>query len=476
MSLIDGVRIGSQVPTFGSGPRAVGDEALEVVDLASVAGIDLDPWEQDVLRAGHVRRPDGKWKPFEVAPVVCRQNGKGVIFEAMELYRLFRVPESRLIVHTAHEMKTASEAFRRLLGRIDETPLLSRQVADVKYTNGKEGIETRDGSRIRFLARSTSSARGFSIDDLVLDEAFRLPAAVREAIGPTLAARPNPQIWYGSSAPLPIPESDFLRALIRRGRAGGNPRLAYFEWAAGIDDPIDDPEVWARVNPGYGTWITEDFLRAELNVLDPEGFAREHLGVFPDDEALEDEWTKRWKKGWATCEVPDREKPGVVGQVVLAVDVSPNRDFASVAVAGESELGGVQVEVADHRPGTRWLVPRVKELQGRHGGAVAIGVNSPAWAFEAELKEAGVPLDELSKAEYAQACGVLFDAVTGRELVHLGDPELDAAVGNADRRNYDDAWVWSRRTSSVDISPMVAVTLAHHRARQHVPDVADNVW
>jgi hypothetical protein len=29
-----------------------------------------------------------------------------------------------------------------------------------------------------------------------------------------------------------------------------------------------------------------------------------------------------------------------------------------------------------------------------------------------------------------------------------------------------DSWLWSRKNSSVDISPLVAVTLAYHQARQ----------
>ena len=63
-----------------------------------------------------------------------------------------------------------------------------------------------------------------------------------------------------------------------------------------------------------------------------------------------------------------------------------------------------------------------------------------------------------------------------QSCVHLGQSELDAAVANADRRNYDDAWLWSRRTSETDISPLVAVTLAHWVARQRVLRIEDNIW
>jgi hypothetical protein len=39
-------------------------------------------------------------------------------------------------------------------------------------------------------------------------------------------------------------------------------------------------------------------------------------------------------------------------------------------------------------------------------------------------------------------------------------PELSAALAGATKRSLGDAWAWSRRNSAVDISPLVAATLA----------------
>jgi hypothetical protein len=39
-----------------------------------------------------------------------------------------------------------------------------------------------------------------------------------------------------------------------------------------------------------------------------------------------------------------------------------------------------------------------------------------------------------------------------------------AAVRGAVTRPLGDSWVWSRKSSAVDISPLVAVTLAHWAA------------
>lgn len=190
----------------------------EAVELAASAGLILDPWQADVLEGALAEKPDGRWAATEVAVVVPRQNGKGSILEARELHGLFLDDSCKLITHTAHRFDTCIEHFRRLRDLIEGCPDLDRKVRKIREANGDEGIELLDGSRINFKARSKGSGRGFSGDLVVLDEAFWLLEL--GSLLPTLSARPNPQIWYTSSAPLPRAESDVLRSICRRGRAG----------------------------------------------------------------------------------------------------------------------------------------------------------------------------------------------------------------------------------------------------------------
>jgi len=96
---------------------------------------------------------------------------------------------------------------------------------------------------------------------------------------------------------------------------------------------------------------------------------------------------------------------------------------------------------------------------------VVIAKGSPAGALIPDLEAAGIEVLKPSTADEAQACGAFVDAAAPAEgeptLRHLGQPVLDAAVkGAAKVQLGDGAWRWSRRTSTVDISPLVAVTLA----------------
>ena len=80
---------GEQRPAHSSVPDSVSSAGAEAVELAQMAGLDLDPWEAWVLEQSLGEREDGKWAAFEVGLICPRQNGKGTVLEARELAGLF---------------------------------------------------------------------------------------------------------------------------------------------------------------------------------------------------------------------------------------------------------------------------------------------------------------------------------------------------------------------------------------------------
>jgi len=208
---------GARNPRYRHVPEAVTSAAgQEAIDLAASAGLWLDPWQQDVLHGALGERADRRWAASRVGLIVPRQNGKNAILEARELAGIYLFGE-RLITHTAHRVDTSLEHFERMKALIEETPHLDAELDDVSEANGKEGLVFTGGRRLNFKARSKGSGRGFTGDCVVLDEAYYLYDL--GGLIPTMSARPNPQLWYTSSAPLARLESDRLRALCTRGRA-----------------------------------------------------------------------------------------------------------------------------------------------------------------------------------------------------------------------------------------------------------------
>lgn len=448
-------------PRVSSLPPDVSDSGAgsDAIELADSAGLVLDKWQQRVLRGACSTRVDRKWAAFEVGLIVPRQNGKGTILEARELAGLFLFGE-RLILHSAHEFKTAQEAFRRVLSLVDNNDWLRKQVAKVRTSHGDEGIELLDGARLRFVARSGGSGRGFSGDCVILDEAMILGPDAMAALLPTLSARPNPQLWYAASAGMDT--SSQLRQVRERGSRGDEPGLAYFEWSAEPSADLDDVEAWAQANPALGIRIPDEFVMRERAAMPELEFARERLGIWDDGRRDAVIPMDVWEASADSRSVP-------VDPVSFAVDVPPDRSAASIAIAGRRADGLAHVEVVDHRKGTHWVVERTAELAKRWTpAAVVVDPSGPAGSLIPDLEAAGVTVTTTSAREMAQACGAFYDTAIDRRLRHLDQPLLNSALGAARKRNLGDSWAWHRRDLT-DISPLVACTLAlygHTTAKQ----------
>ncbi len=454
-------------PRIAHYPEATSSSGREAVDLARFAGLELDPWQAHVLECSLAERADGKWAARDVGTVLPRQNGKNAILEARELAGLFLLGE-RLIVHTAHEAATAGEAMRRLQELIEGTPEFSRHVKNFWHANGKEAIELMNGQRIRFRTRTKGGGRGFSADFVVFDEAMILPDATVSALYPTLSARPNPQVWYaGSSVDQVIHEHGVVLARLRERGQAGAPRLAYFEWSAEVLDAegneidpsaigadiLDDPARWAEANPAFGERIFAEDIEAERGSMDNRGFAVERLGIgdWPETDP-----TAGGVIDIVTWRALTDTTSAISGPVTLSFDVAPDRAHSAIAAAGLRPDGRIHAQILERRPGTGWLADRLRELRAEVRPVAVIRDGAgPA----ASIKDVG-EVTTLSTAEYSQACGAFFDLVAQARLAHHGTPELDAALRGAAKRPLGDAWAWSRKASTVDISPLVAVTLA----------------
>lgn len=445
-------------PAYLTAPARVDSSGPEAVELAASAGLVLDPWQRQVLEVALGERADGRWAAREVGLVVPRQNGKGSILEALIVASLLLFDE-KLILYSAHEFKTAQETFLRVKSLVEGCDDLAGRVLKIHNAHGQEGIEFRDGGRLRFVARTKGSGRGFSPQRIILDEALNLSSRAVAALLFSMSAQDNPQIWFTSSHPEADAEGEVLRRLMRRGRAG-DAGLAYLEYAAADDADLDDEAAWAAANPGFPHRITAETIRAERAAVDPADFARERLGIIDlDDETHKVIPADRWAVCRDYQHTPD-------GPLEYAVDVSPDARSAAVVASD-----GVHVEVVKYESGTAWVVPTIiakRDVFSR----IVVDPTGPAAGLVAPLEAAGIVVRKLSTEEAVSAAqGFLSDVEDGR-LRHLGQTELDAAVANADRRDIGDGnWLWSRKKSSVDIAPLVAATAARFAAVSQPPPV-----
>jgi len=466
--------MGSQTARVCTHPPYVRTHGLAASRLSASAGLVLDPWQAAILDVILGVRDDGKFACFEPCFVIPRQNGKGAVFEALALFKLF-VLQERLIMWSAHQLKTAGESFRRILALADNTPDLKRLMGKPMFRQGEQGLQLKTGQRLLFHARSKTSMRGYSPTSLILDEAFDINNDDMAALLPTLSAQPNAQVVYASTPPLNAAESQHLQRLRARGESGTDTSLAWWDWSVPSGTDFDNRTGWAQANPALGIRISEEAVERERNTLDNEDFGRERLGIWPElasehviDLSL---WSSLVDKGSKRGE-----------KLAFAVDVSPERK-ACIAMASIRADGKMHVELVDHKTGTAWVPERLVELRDKWNPvAIALDVGGPGGNLLLELEKVGITRPENQDRpsygslavptvrEVAAACASLVDGIQHKAVRHLDEPRLNLAIANAKTRPLGDAWAWARKNMSVDISPLVAVTLARwaFEARAHL--------
>ena len=477
--------VGSQRPPNSYLPSEVADDSIgrDVVELAAQAGLILDDWQVWALRNSMGVQPDGLWAAYESALLVSRQNGKGSILEARQLAGLVYLEEP-LAVHTAHEFKTAQEHFLRMQELVEANRDIERKVKRIRTGQGTEAIEMKNGCRLRFVARSGKSGRGWSGGVIYLDEAFALTQKEIGALLYSMSAQPNPQLWYMSSAA--HRDSEYLHALASRIREGEpGQRLFGADWGAPEDEfssgmstaqlteKARDKKFWYMTNPALGVRISEHQVQVELDVAlsDPDKgiweFLRERLGVH-EQAALVNVVVPLSQ--WDALENLDSS---IESNHTFAVDVSEDRQWASIAVAGLTAGGLCHVELVDRRPGTGWLIEAMVALQDVWNLPFRIDKSGPAGSLLPELEAERVKVEQLSSEDLAKSTGAFLDAVlpvppdpeTGEggqdaTLMHPGIRSIRKALEGAKLMDVSDGRRWSRNRSIGPIDALTAATLA----------------
>jgi hypothetical protein len=453
-------RIGEQRPRLFSLPHDIHntDAGDEVIEFAKRFGMVLDDWQQWVVRQMCAEDSRGNWSATQSVLLVPRQAGKSAILEVIEMAALF-LWEEQHVIYSAHLGKTATDHMRRMRRHIKAVPEYDK-LCRVLTGKGDERVERTDtGAILEFITRGKKSSRGGSPNRVIFDEAMFLAEDQIQAMLPALSAQSMndegaPQMIYTSSAP--IAESQVLHRLRNRGIDGSSPRMFFAEWSCDSDADPADRDNWYLANPGLGVRISEEWIEDnEFGTLSDDAFRVERLGIPEDPESTSSIISI---EQWDSMEDKASESSG---RTCLALDVSPDRKWASICEAGRRDDGLIHLEVVDRRPSTGWVVDALPGLLVKAGcESIRIEKGGPAASLISQLAEAGVTVDEISSADHARATGQMIDFALAGTLRHLGQQTLRSAVAGATLRASGDAELWSRRSSKVDVSPLVACTLA----------------
>ena len=417
------------------------------------------PWQEMVADvAGEVDEATGLPAYREVRVSVPRQSGKTTLILVVECDRCIAWGPNQRVLYAAQDRNNSRAKWEEQCELLKQTPL-GKAFRQRRQTGLERMVWPQTGSTIGITASGESSGHGQTLDIGVIDEAFaQTDERLVQAFRPAMMTRPSAQLWILST--MGKDDAVFLHDRIDDGRArveaGERAGVAFFEWSAEDDDDPDDPETWWRCMPALGHKVTEETVRADHDSMAPDEFARAYLN-------------RRTSAGSSVIDLPTwkacaDQSSVLAGLPCFALDVTPDRAWSTIAVAGWRPERRVHVEVVEHRPGTEWVAARLAELDRAWAPwPVVIDPAGPAGSLLVDLAALGVRTDTLSARDYAAACGQFYDAVTGARqgVAHLDQPVLNLAVGAARKRVLGDAWAWARKIGG-DVSPLVAVTLARY--------------
>jgi hypothetical protein len=414
------------------------------------------PWQRHVVDVAlEIDEATGLLAYREVVLTVPRQSGKSTLLGALLAWRCAFWPNQRV----AFTAQTAQDA--RTKWRDEFVPMLERSslagMYVVRQSNGSEGLRWKNGSIQSIVATTEKAGHGLSLDMALVDEFFAASdSRLEQSLKPATITREQPQMWFVSTAG--TSSSGPLRAKVERGRenvsAGRTDGMAYFEWSAPGEGVEDLDELLLSCHPAVGHTISLANLRADFESMEPAEAERAYLN----------RWTAQVTQAPIPVSTWNRRSSDSMtlgDDLVFAVDFTPDRASASIAAAGLCDEERHGVELVEHREGTEWVVSRCIELWDRwQPRAFVVDAAGPAGSLVPDLEAAGIVVQRTQMRDMAQACGRMFDAVLNDKLRHRGQAPLTAAVAGAAKRKLGDAWAWSRSSSAVDISPLVAATLA----------------
>ena len=432
-----------------------------VRDKCSEFGVAFDAWQDGAGRAILAKRADGTYACSIGGAVLSipRQVGKTFLIGAI-VFALCLLFPGLTVLWTAHRLRTADETFAKMqafAGRRRVKPY----VAKIVLGSGDEEVVFHNGSRILFGARERGFGRGFDdVDVEVFDEAQILTENAIDDMIPAMNQASNPLPIFTGTPPKPKDPSEVFTRKRADALAGEDEDTLFIEFSAERGSDPSDRKQWAKANPSFPTRTPESAMLRMRKNLTAESFLREGLGIW--DEELGDGEIPRW------VELGDR-RSRIESHAVLALAVSPlelGPQWASFGLAGRRADGRLHVEALDHRAGTWWVVDVAKRYWDEKQIPLRVRKTAAEGALIARLVEAGVEVDEVSAGDAAAAFGAFIAAVEfdGDDLPmlhHLDDPDLNRAVKRAKRRTTSSgASTWDELRSLVEITPLVAVTVA----------------
>lgn len=246
-------------------------------------GPGLMPWQHQLNALATELDDVGRFVFRQVVVEVMRQQGKSVDLLSMMVARGLRKPGTQI----AYTAQTRLEARKRLLDswwpRIARSKLYPRYV-DIRRGSGSEALLFKNGSILGLISGTDISGHGDTLDLGVIDEAWaQEDDHLEQAMRPAMMTR-DAQLWIVSAAG--TEKSTYFKGKVEDGRARAEMGLTdtgcYVGYSFADDEDPADPATWRRRMPALGITVTEETVKADLDLMDFAEFRRAYGCQWPE--------------------------------------------------------------------------------------------------------------------------------------------------------------------------------------------------
>jgi phage terminase large subunit-like protein len=458
MSQVKAPRMGATEPRLHSPYLNGKSRGIEIAQLADSIGMPLLPWQEFVIN-DMCTVDDQEMFVRKTSLILCsRQQGKTHLARMVMLGHMFLFDSPNVLIMSSNR-SMALDTFRQVAYAIENNDGMRKQVKQIRYANGTESIELKNGNRLDVVAATRDGSRGRTASLLYIDEIREISEEGFRAATPTTRAKPNAQTLLTSNAGDSF--STVLNDLRERAMSFPPKTFGFYEYSAPQFAKITDRDAWAMANPALGYTVTEEALEEAVATQPIETTKTELLC----------QWISSTQSPWphmAVEDSSDKDLKMLVGPLtIFAFDVSPSRRDGSLCMGQVLEDGRIGVAVleifhSDVSIDELFVANAIaKWAKIYYPRQVAYDKYTTA-SIAKRLEANGIQVTDISGQKGYQASGDLYEALANKRLVHSGQDELVAHMSNCAAKESDSSWRIVRRKSAGPVDIAINLSFIAH--------------
>jgi phage terminase large subunit-like protein len=348
---------------------------------------------------------------------------------------------------------------------IEGSDELSKQCKQIRFANGTESIELRNGARLDVVAATRDGSRGRSANLLFVDEVREISEEGYRAAMPITRARVGSQTLLASNAGDAF--STVLNDLRERALSFPPKTFGFYEYSAEQFAKVTDRKAWAQANPALGYTISEEALEESVATSAIETTRTELLCTWVSSLVSPWPYLSVEESGDKTLEL----NPGPL--TIFGFDVAPNRRDASLSmgqVMPDGRIGVAVLEVFhnDVAIDDLFVAQRIKHWTNIYFPRTVCYDKYTTATIAKRLEMSGVAVQDISGMVAYQAAGDLYNALVNKKLVHSGQDELIESMANCAAKVSDASWRIVRRKSAGPVDIAISLSFIIHILNQPV--------